>query len=307
MKISIDQIKELRSLTQAGMATCKEALEEAEGNLEKAVDLVKAKGLQNVSSRSNRISAEGRVAIFETGNKVTLLEINCDTDFVAKSDSFIYFVNSCNRVLGASDLSNFDGDLTKFKANPFKTLEEVRTEVCSTTGENVVLRRWFVQPRDSNQEYMSYVHNNDQLGVVVTFESDKYEVFKEPDVRALMTDVAMQVAAMNPLAVSREMISLEESQRQRGIFETQLREMNKPEAVWEKIIEGKFNKWYSEVTLLDQESVLVPKRTIQSLLQDLGVKHNCNFKIVSFVRCQVGETVQKPQDNLAESVANLIG
>ncbi len=306
-KINAEQIKELRGLTQAGMAACKDALVEADGDMNKAVDIVKAKGLANVTARSGRVSSEGRVVSFETGNKITLVEVNCQTDFVANADQFGKFATDVAITLGSMDLFNFDGDLSKVK--PLNTsLEDARKEVSAATGENVVVRRWAVEEVSSeNAALASYVHSNNKIGVAVSFEASDLNAFLNPVVLEMMSNVAMQIAAMNPVSVSRDRVAQEELDRQRAIFETQLRDANKPEAAWSKIIEGKFNKWFTEVCLLDQESVMVAKKSVGTVISELAKELGCELKVLNFVRLQVGEGIEKKTENLAEAVAAAIG
>ncbi len=306
-KVSAEQIKELRGLTQAGMSACREALIESEGDMNKAVDLVKAKGLANVSARSGRVGSEGRVVAFETGNKITLVETNCQTDFVANAERFGMFAESAAIALGTMDLFNFDGDMSKVRYMT-STLEDARKEVSAATGENVVIRRWAVEEvKSDNATVVSYVHSNNKIGVVVSFETSEAKVLSMPVVREMMSNVAMQVAAMNPVSVSRDRVAPEEVERQKGIFETQLREANKPEAAWTKILDGKFNKWFTEVCLLDQESVMVPKKSVETVINELAASLGCQIKVINFVRLQVGEGVEVEKTDLAAEVEKLSG
>jgi len=312
-KINAEQIKELRNLTQAGMAACKDALVEADGDMNKAVDIVKAKGLANVNARSGRVGSEGRVVAFETGNKITLVEVNCQTDFVANSEGFGNFAIQTALLLGQTDLFGFVGEFDQIGASQSVdgtrvSLEDLRKETSAKTGENIVIRRWAVEEVASeNATVASYVHSNNKIGVAVSFEASDPKVLSMPIVKEMMGNVAMQIAAMNPLGVARLSVPLQDIERQRAIFETQLREANKPKAAWEKIIEGKFNKWYSEVCLLDQESVLVAKKSVGTVVAELGKELGCELKVLNFVRLQVGEGIEKKVENLAEAVAAAIG
>jgi len=311
-KISAEQIKELRFLTQAGMAACKDALVEAEGDMNKAVDIVKAKGLQNVTARSGRVGSEGRVAMNITSNKVTLVEVNCQTDFVANSPGFGDFVEQVSASLGSIDLFKFDGDFSKVSLGK-RTLEDFRKETCVATGENVVIRRWMVEeinPLSISEDVAAiatYIHSNNKLGVAVSFECNKPKIFELPSVKEFMSNVAMQIAAMNPIAVSTDRLPVEEVTRQRAIFETQLREANKPEASWKKIITGKFNKWYSDVVLYNQESVVSPKLSVDFVLGEICKQLDCELKILNFVRLQVGEGIEVAKADLAAEVEKLSG
>jgi len=293
-------IKELRALTQAGMKDCKEALEESGWDLQKAVDIVKVKGLNIVSGREGKVASEGRVAIANADNRLAvMMEVNCQTDFVANSPSFADFVDDAADVL-----------YRKVQANePFQVsdVEEGRANVVSLTKENVVVRRWWAeQVQDVKARVFPYLHSNNKIGVLVTLLAPTVEAANEPAFRELGEDLAMQIAAMNPISVSVERLSPDDVARQRAIFETQLTELNKPQAAWPKILEGKFNKWHTEVCLLNQESIVLPKTTVQQVIKNVSTKLGGEVKVVHFIRCQMGEGIEKQQNNLADEVAKMM-
>lgn len=312
-------IKELRSLTQAGMAACRSALEETEWDLQKAVDLVKAKGLQNTTRQEGKVAAEGVVRIRNEGLFAVMAEVNCQTDFVAKSPAFSAFVDDVLAgVVQFMKVPQYpDFNLENIEING-KSLEQARKELMSSTGENIVVRRWWIeQIANLTSHIATYTHSNSKVGVMVSFGTEipgTDPVLKEACLRAphaipefveFADNVAMQIAAMSPVAVSKDNLLNDVINRQQAIFETQLREANKPEAAWARILEGKFNKWYTDVCLLNQESVVVQKKTIQDLLNDLQKQLGGSIKIFNFHRCAVGEGIEKTQDDLAEEVAKL--
>lgn len=294
-------IKELRALTQAGMKDCKEALEESNFDLQAAVDLVKVKGLNIADGRSGRVATEGQLRIFSSPpNFATMVEINCQSDFVANSKSFADFAALTN--LKVYDVLNHHEE---FSAN---LVEDERKAVVATTKENIVVRRWFAEEAlDLTVRVFSYLHSNNKLGVLLSLQASNVEATTSPEFIALGDDLAMQIAAMNPLAVSAERLTPDQVSRQKAIFETQLRESGKPEFTWVKIMKGKMRKWNSEVCLLEQESVIVPKSTVKQVVDGIGAKLGGSINIINFIRCQVGEGVEKKQDNLAEEVAKLMG
>lgn len=296
-------IKELRSLTQAGMKDCKDALEEANWDLQKAVDIVKVKGLNVVSGRAGKVAADGLVSILNTdfATPVQLMvEVNCQTDFVANSDSFKEFVDYVGGELLQSHLENkqFDASL----------VEEARKNAVASTKENIVVRRWWVEksPDTSTTLVFPYLHSNKKIGVLLTLKAPSNEASFSKEFLDLGFDLAMQVAAMSPIAVSPQTLSVEEVARQKAIFETQLTELNKPQAAWPKILEGKFNKWYTEVCLLNQESVVLPKTSVGTVIKNVGTKLGGEIEVLSFVRCQVGEGIEKAKEQLADEVAKLM-
>jgi elongation factor Ts len=282
-------IKDLRNLTQAGMKDCKDALEESNWDLDKAVDVIKVKGLNVVSGRASKVAADG------------LVEVNCQTDFVANSDEFRNFVQLVTHELARA---------VKVE-QPFdpSVLEVQRQELVSKIKENIVIRRWWVEEVISPDAVVcSYVHSNSKIGVLLTLHAPLANA-TDDQVKELLKvgdDLAMQIAAMNPLAVSEDRLSPEEISRQKDIFFTQLKELNKPAAQWDKIVEGKLRKWYQEVTLLEQESVIVPKTTVRQVLADLGSKLGAEIQVVNFIRCAVGEGLDKKSENFAEEVAKLV-
>jgi len=293
-------IRELRALTSAGMKDCKDALEESSWDLQKAVDIVKAKGLNVVSGRSGKVASEGAVTVWHFAEGVAMAEVNCQTDFVANSPDFRGFAQNV-----AHDVADAVSNGEAFTVD---MVEQERQAIVSTTKENVVVRRWWVeQPVAPGTATYSYVHSNGKIGVLITLLAPSADAAKDSAFRELGEDLAMQIAAMSPLAVDADRIPQEEKVRQKAIFEMQLKDENKPEKMWDKIMEGKFRKWNTEVCLLEQESVVVPKTTVRQVVKNVGTKLGGEIQVVNFVRCQVGEGIEKKQDNLAEEVAKLTG
>lgn len=315
-----DLIKQLRSLTQAGMSSCKEALEASDWDLDKAVDFVKAKGLQNTTRQESKVAAEGVVRIRHEGLFAVMVEVNCQTDFVARSPAFSSFVDDV--LAGIVQFMNIpqypDFNLENVEING-KTLEQARKELIASVGENIVVRRWWIEQVANATSYIAtYTHSNSKVGVMVSFGTEIIEgdltvagqgTLQSPKgIPAFVEfadNVAMQIAAMSPMAVSKENLSNDVVNRQQAIFETQLKEAGKPEAAWAKILEGKFNKWYSDVCLLNQESVLVQKKTVGQLMEELQKQLGGKIKVFNFQRCSVGEGIEKSTDDLANEVANL--
>lgn len=294
-------IKNLRIATQAGMRHCIDALEEANWNFDVAVDIVKIKGLSNVSSREAKVSAEGIVSVLGDNTASVMVEVNSETDFTAKNSNFTDFAS---QVTSAFHQAFKDNKLTcnSTFVSEFPELEVKRKELIASTGENIVVRRWWAQDVTTDKAtVVSYMHPNHKLAVLVSFAVEDASTLSTPEFKELSENVAMQIAATNPLTVSRASVSEEDVARQKGIFEGQLQEMNKLQAAWPKILEGKFNKWYTEVCLMDQEAVMLPKTSIASLLA------KCNATVLSFVRCQVGEGLEKKVEDLAKAVAETIG
>jgi len=301
---NIELIKELRELTSAGMSNCKKALEESNWDLEKAVDLIKIKGQSVAANTTSKLATEGVVltSFLNSTQAMGMVEVNCNTDFVAKSEEFNKFVLNTLGSMSAYRLFDFTWSPT----NP--DVEKERLELSAKTKENIVVRRWWIEEAfDSNAKIFSYVHTNKKIGVMLTMLAPSEDAAKSPLFESLGSDLSMQIAAMSPVAVSSDKISVDDLNRQKAIFETQVKELNKPEAAAQKIIEGKLNKWYTEVCLLDQESVLVAKTSIRKVIEDIGKQLGGEIKVVNFVRCEVGQGLQKKEDNFAEEAAQMAG
>ena len=274
---NIEMIKDLRALTQAGMKDCKDALVEANWNLDEAVDVIKTKG--KLVSVGSRAASEGVVGISRIGNHVVMVEVNSVTD-VTKMPEFQHFIDVCldslcdaadNNVMWSTDL-----------------VEPQRQELSSMTKENIVVRRWWVETMfKENTAIFSYVHTNEKIGAILTVLAPSKEASFNPEFIELANNLVLQIAAMNPLAISPDTLSTETVDRQKAIFQNQLNEMNKPEAAHEKIMLGKMNKWYTEVCLLNQESVTSPKVSVSDLVKNLNSKLGGEIQLINFIRCQV--------------------
>jgi elongation factor Ts len=295
-----EMIKELRALTQAGMNDCREAIEQSDGDLQKAVDLIKTKGLNIADGRSGRAASDGVVLIVNNyPGAGVMVEVNCQTDFVANSPDFQGFARKTIGVL----CDKWSHHLP-FQASD---VEGERKDLVAITKENIVVRRWWVEEAMApSARVFSYCHSNNKIGVLLTLLASSTEAVQSPDFIELGDNLAMQIAAMNPIAISPERLSTEDIERQTAIFHTQLTELKKPQAAWPKILEGKFKKWHTEVCLTEQESVWAPKTSVKQVVENVGKSIGGNIQVVNFIRCQVGEGIATKKDNLAEEVAKLM-
>lgn len=284
----LNLIKELRDSTQAGMNDCKKALIEAAWDLNKAKELIIARGLKVSADRDTKLACEGFVFVEKRNGSVLLFEANCQTDFVAKSDLFKQFVK---------DVAD-----NMFNGVDFSNNEKLKTDLSLKTGEKISIRNIFVTKDDNETHNYIYSHSG-KIGVVVTL-STKYT---NSHIDSMGKNLAMQVAAMNPLAISSDKLDLKTISSQEAIFKTQLLEANKPEQSWEKIIAGKFNKWYTDVCLLEQESIHFPKKSIKSLFLSMNSNYSDNVvSINNFIRVAVGDGLNKKEENLAEEVSRML-
>jgi len=307
MQVTANMVKELRERTQAGMADCKGALVEAEGDMEKAVEVILKKGLAKAAKTAGKVASEGevRTAVSADGKRGTIVEINSQTDFVSRGDDFKAFVG---QVLEAASKLEKGADLSAAKLADGKTVEEARQAIAGKIGENIVVRRWDTVSVEGNGLVHSYVHMGGKNASLVALEVHSDEAAKHDGVRAFLENVAMQIVAMRPIVVDKLHVAQEQIAKQKEIFEHQLKEEGKPEASWAKILEGKLSKWFTEVTLHGQENVWgAGADTIDKIRQELGKSVGGDVSIKEFVRFELGEGIAKKTENLADEVAKTIG
>jgi elongation factor Ts len=315
--ISAQAIKELRERTQAGMSDCKSALVEAEGDMEKAVEIILKKGLVKSAKKAGAVAAEGEVRARVAADRraATMIEVNIQTDFSARSDEFKGFVGE---VLAAAEKAPVGSDLTT-AALRGKTVADVTAELSGKIGEKIAVRRWDRLEIAAGKHGVcaAYVHLGGKIGVVLTLEAASESAAGHEAVIDLAEDLAMHIAASSPLVLRRSDVSADQIAKQKEIFEGQLREdpKPKPESAWPKIIDGKFNKWYSEIALLEQESVVtktndkgepLPSEKIEKLLEKAGKAAGGAVTLARFVRYERGEGIEKAQkDDFASEVAKM--
>lgn len=308
--INAQSIKELRERTQAGMSDCKSALVEADGDMDKAVEIILKKGLAKSAKRAGAIATEGevRASIAADKRRATLVEVNIQTDFAARNDAFKAFVGE---VLAVAEKAAPGADLSKEPLQG-QTVADVSIGLTAKIGEKVAVRRWdaIEIPSGKHGVAHAYVHLGGKIGVILGVETESAAAAAEhPELVKFVDDTAMQIAAMNPTVLNRGEVGAEQIAKQKEIYEGQLREdaKPKPEAAWPKIIEGKLNKWYSEVALLEQESVVVPGQTIDKLRAAAAKAVGAEVTITRFVRFERGEGLDKGQSDFAAEVAKMAG
>ena len=305
--ITASMVKELRERTQAGMSDCKNALVEANGDLDAAVEVIFKKGIVKAASRTGRIATEGEVRTWVSADGLSglIAEINCQTDFVARGDEFRTFVG--NIVDVASKLPKGADVATQKYPGGDRTVDEVRQEMIAKTGENMLLRRWDRIDTKGNGIVHAYIHAGGKLAVLLHAEAPSAPARSNADFVSFLDNCAMQVAAMSPIVAKKEQVAPADLEKQKEIFAAQLKEEGKPEQAWPKIIEGKVAKWFTEVTLLGQQNVWdSEKGTIESIRQDLSKKLEGEVVIHTFFRFGLGEGIEKKVDDLAAEVAKMM-
>ena len=286
MAITASMVKELRETTGAGMMDAKKALTETNGDFEAAIDWLRTKGLAKAAKKSSRVAAEGLVAVAITDGKGVAVEVNSETDFVAKNSDFQEMVKAIANA--ALDVSNTD-QLAEASING-KTVSDTLTDNIAKIGENMTLRR---MEAIEAERVVAYVHNSaaqdmGQIGVLVAINGENTEFARQ---------VAMHVAAANPQALSSAELDQSVVEREKNILTEQARESGKPEQVIEKMIQGRMKKFLAEVTLLGQDFVINPDLTVEAAAREAGVE------IVSYVRMAVGEGIEKVEEDFAAEVA----
>lgn len=286
MAITASMVKELRETTGAGMMDAKKALTETDGDFEAAIDWLRTKGLAKAAKKSNRVAAEGLVAVATSDGKGVAVEVNSETDFVAKNSDFQEMVKAI--ATAALDVSNTD-ELASASIDG-KTVTDTLTDNIAKIGENMTLRR--MQTIEA-ERVVTYVHNSatqdmGQIGVLVAINGDNTEFARQ---------VAMHVAAANPQALSAAELDQSIVEREKNILTEQARESGKPEQVIEKMIQGRMKKFLAEVTLLGQDFVINPDLTVEAAAKEAGVE------IISYVRMAVGEGIEKIEEDFAAEVA----
>jgi elongation factor Ts len=285
MEISASEVKKLRELTSAGMMDCKKALQESNGDFEKAKLLLKEKGQSKADSKSGRTTAQGLVSVKVClDNKVAvILEVNCETDFAAKDQQFIDFSKNILEAIVEGDVGDLDSLLSS-PINDFDTVEDYRTHVISKLGENISLRRFNKVSIEGTLG--TYIHA-DKIAVIALIDSDN---------ETLAKDIAMHVAASNPHYIDQSEISNELLEEESRILALQAEKEGKPKEIIEKIVQGKLNKKMSQLTLMGQEFIKDPDITIEQLLND------SNAKVNSFIRYEVGDGIVQEEVNFADEV-----
>lgn len=296
--ITAQMVKELRENTGAGMMDCKKALQEAEGNMEKAVDLLREKGLSKAAKKAGRVAAEGLVAIeMNDDNTVaSMVEVNSETDFVAKNEDFKVFVKDAACMALATDKEDIASLLGETHREGI-TLQEVLNNRVAKIGEKLDFRRFAKVV--TNGQVAGYIHGGGKIGVLVEMETEA----RDAKVLELGKDVAMQVAAMNPKYVSRDEVDAEYIAHETEVLTQQALNEGKPANIVEKMVKGRLEKELKEVCLLEQTFVKNPDITVKQLVADVAKAVGSDIKVVKVVRFEVGEGIQKREENFAEEVA----
>ena len=310
MAITAGMVKELREMTGAGMMDCKKALNETDGNMDEAVEFLRKNGQAKAEKKAGRIAAEGLCRVITNDNiTAAVVEVNSETDFVAKNETFQQYVDAVAKQALASDAADLDAFMAeKWILDDSKTVKEALVEKIAVIGENLTIRR-FQKVTAANGCVVTYLHGGGRIGVIVEAESDVVN----DAVKEAMTNIAMQVAALAPKYVSDEEISADYIEHEKEILRAQImndpKESAKPEKVINGMIEGRVKKELKEICLVDQVYVKAEdgKQTVGQYVAQVAKEQGANLKVKSFVRFETGEGIEKRVDDFAAEVAAQAG
>ena len=281
MEIKASQVKELRDMSGVAMMECKKALVECEGDLEKALDLLRSNSSLKAEKKATRVAADGLIRIIKNNDYATIVEINSETDFAAKDAGFLAFADEVSSFISENKIK----DISELSSGE---IEDKRLSLIQTIGENIQLRRIHTIDFDSSMSVGSYLHSDGKLATLVVIDSSDEELAK---------DIAMHVAASNPLCKSPNEIDKDILEREKSIFEAQAKESGKDEAIMGKMIEGKIKKFLAEVSLISQSFIKDPDLTVETLLLEKGAD------VVDYIRFKVGEGIEVESKSFADEVA----
>ncbi len=306
MALSASMVKEWREKSGAGMMDCKKALQETDGNMEEAVDWLRKKGLSAVAKKSGRVAAEGLIGVSVKNNIGAIIEINSETDFVARNDLFQEFVSTCSKLA-----INNNSDIISFKQMSYpksdRTVEEELINNIATIGENMNIRR-IETLKASNGIIISYVHNSvkeglGRLGVLVAFQTDS----KSDKLHTIGKQIAMHIAATSPQSLSIEELDKEVVEREKQVLIDQALASGKPKEIAEKMVIGRMQKFYQEVVLSEQTFVIDGETKIKDVIIKLGIDINSKVELIGFKRLTLGEGIEVADTDFAAEVAATAG
>ncbi|WP_191561705.1 translation elongation factor Ts [Metabacillus idriensis] len=291
MAITAQMVKELREKTGAGMMDCKKALTETNGDMEKAIDFLREKGIASASKKADRVAAEGLALVKSEGNEAVILEVNSETDFVAKNESFIELLDVLASHLLAKKPASLDEAMAQTMDNG-STVNDFINSAIAKIGEKITLRRFEIVTKTDSDAFGAYLHMGGRIAVLTVLEGTNDEETAK--------DVAMHVAAVNPKYIGRDAVSEEEVAREREVLSQQALNEGKPANIVEKMVEGRLGKFFEDICLVEQSFVKNPDLKVKQFVESKGAS------VKSFTRYEVGEGIEKRQDNFAEEVMNQV-
>lgn len=301
MNFTAKDVAALREKTGCGMMDCKKALTETNGDMEKAILYLREKGLAAAAKKASRIAAEGVVYAYTDDKTGVLIEVNSETDFVAKNSEFMEFVKSCAETVAEQNPADVDALLKLTPAGSDRSVEQLLQEKIQVIGENIKIRR-FVRVEGI---VSTYIHGGGRIGVLAEFDADP-SVAQTDAFKSFAKDICMQCAASFPLYLDREAVPAEVVEQEKKILTEQVLNEGKPANVAEKIVEGRISKYYKDFCLLEQLFIKDTSISVAKYVENTAKELNSNIKIKAFYRYEKGEGLQKREDNFAEEVAGMV-
>ncbi len=302
MAFTAQDVKTLREMTNCGMMDCKKALTETNGDMDKAVEFLREKGLATAAKKAGRIAAEGLVTAMVFDNVGVVVEINTETDFVAKNVDFQKFVADVAECIAKANPADVEA-LKATKLYGDQTVGEALTEKIATIGENMNLRR-FERYEGVNE---AYIHGGGRIGVLVNFKLGDESKASDPAFKAAAKDVAMQIAAVMPKYVKSDEVPTEEVEKEKEILKAQALNEGKPEAIVDKMVVGRIQKFFKEICLVEQPYVKDGDLTVAKFLKNVANEIGTDIEVVKFARLEKGEGLEKKVDDFAAEVAKMAG
>ena len=291
MAVTAQMVKELREKTGAGMMDCKKALTETDGDMEKAIDFLREKGIAKAANKADRIAAEGLTSILVDGNEAVILEVNSETDFVSKNEAFQALVKEIAEHLLKNKPATVEEAAAQTMENGATVADHINASIAKI-GEKLSLRRFAVVSKTDNDAFGAYLHMGGRISVLTVLEGTTDSDSAK--------DISMHIAALKPKYVSRDQVSQEEVERERQVLTQQALNEGKPENIVAKMVEGRLGKYFEDVCVLDQTFVKNPDQKVRQFVESKGAT------LREFVRYEVGEGIEKREDNFAEEVMNQV-
>jgi len=287
MSIKASMVKELRDRTGAGMMECKKSLLEANGDMDRAIELLRTSGQAKAEKKASRIAAEGRIVIANNSFDAVLVEVNSETDFVAKDKNFVDFTNSIAKSLLNTDLTELD-KFNNYELSNGRTVENIRMDLIAKVGENISIRRF---SKIKGAQNLGFYSHGSRIGAIVSLKGGDKDLSK---------DIAMHIAASNPVCIDEKDVPEDLISREKRIYSEQALSSGKPPEIAEKMVNGRVKKFFKEITLLGQPFIKNPDKSIQDLLK------NSNAVVIDFCRYEVGDGIEKSEENFADEVMKQI-
>jgi elongation factor Ts len=291
MAVTAQMVKELREKTGAGMMDCKKALTATDGDMDKAIDFLREKGIAKAANKADRIAAEGLTSVVAQGNEAVILEVNSETDFVAKNEAFQALVQELAQHLLKNKPATVEEASAQTMENGATVADHINASIAKI-GEKLSLRRFALASKTDNDAFGAYIHMGGRISVLTVLEGTTEE--------AAAKDISMHIAALRPKYVSRDQVSQEEVEHERQVLTQQALNEGKPENIVAKMVEGRLGKYFEDVCLLDQTFVKNPDQKVRQFVESKGAT------VREFVRYEVGEGIEKKEDNFAEEVMNQV-